>query len=366
MSEEQRRAYKDQAFQYYAEAFVGYVAGWRRLLKLPGVDEKRIICATSADRLRESMIYNDHIMERYTRGTERFGRNAPWRAMQTALKLANLMELSGGDVDQAVRYTKTALRFYSIVFGTNDSDTISLQGVLYRQLAYWAQRWREAYTVSVQTLKNISKWDGTVAALASHSTGTSHCDEILSHPDGRDFLRCAGICCVQISRSLREESRFAQAVTEAENGLVYYRIWVRELERFYGEGAFELCSPMKEFAEAHELAGNAREAVSCYAKATCSAVHTVRLSPDSVLGHSERSVLETIQAFEQAKVRLLDAAKMEGNAAELDQYIQDAQEKVERWRFMPLEERTTEYKRQPLPSWDDPMFDGPDHTLPDG
>lgn len=349
---EQRNELRNQVVSYYTEAFGGYMASWQRLMTVHRIDAERIMLATRADRDREvrrthrSWVWS---MDRYATDQERLGRNAPWRAAQTALRLSRVLEENSDNVEQAIALTRIVVQFYKQAFGVSDMDTRDVKSILYHQLGHVAQRWHDVYTATVEDIKDLTGWDGCLTKLTMDGGADALRATMITSSDAASCARRASLACLNIFKSCGTTPHSPEAQKWIEEAIIFGCIDVDHVQRRYGDGAFELSPRLKDQAGKHELAGNASKALECYAKATCSATHSVQTGLDTRCGHSASFVLETIEEFNQARVRLREVIERDGMSADLDKCIREAEAKIEWWTHAPPEQRTTDWSTRHVP-----------------
>lgn len=302
-----------QIIYFYQQAFAGYMAGWKRLKQMPGIDDNRIFHFSRLDRERE--MANQYLRSRYSIGLERFGRSAPWRAMQTAVKLSLLLEREGLDLREAIYLSNAAASFNSLAFGPNDEDTLGIRTIQHDQLC-GANRWQEAYDKNLEAIKLFIGWE---PGNDKHNSKISYMS-LADTSVGATLANQAGITCIELSVDITspDPNEAAQARLKARQAVTWFKVVLKYAETTNGEDHYTCVKPMRYLAQSYERLGEVHDALFWYASAVlCCLSVLVWEGVDfeywendpgvgAVLG-SEEVIERTVRDFEDAKKRLVQA-----------------------------------------------------------
>jgi hypothetical protein len=156
MRAELRSTSVSDAIKFYKLALQGYVHAYNRLKLHPNVTPIQIILATVSDYSEEDIhhwyLFSSHLID-----YQRFGRSAPWRALQTALKVGYLLMLSG-ELDESLSFVNIGVKISIAIFGLSHLETINAMGVLL-QVKEARQEWQLAYDVALRRVKAFMETD---------------------------------------------------------------------------------------------------------------------------------------------------------------------------------------------------------------
>lgn len=337
-SAQERADSRAEITNFYQQAYAGYMAGWLRLKTHHNIVDNKIAQHVRADREYEKSL-SVYMLEHYMNDRQRLGRNAPWRTMQTACKLSRWLERDPATIEQALQYTRTAIKFHTEIFGLNDDDTINLK----RELCYQfqrAERWREAYDVGINNLKD---W------LYSRHNGRQRNRKIDFKNMWKDYQSAVfaldlSTCCMELANSdsltqTRKPSWASEAVTWTE-------IRLRHQHIVYGEDDYISEELTTRLAKGYEMTGDFRAAIYWYGQAAfCMLADMVseRELPDNgsqyraTLQGDEFLVEKAVKVFEEAMLRLVcvedgKLGKFEDLDIDLKKSLRAVQLRVEIWR----------------------------------
>lgn len=324
---------------YYRAAYQGYMAGWRRLKVDYGISDQAIFSHSCFDRFEEA-IFQPYYADRYTRDCERLGCNAPWRAIQTACKLAHWLQKDPATIDQAIAFSNAALKFYRLAFGVNDEDTIHMKTAVYEQLSS-AGQWQEAYDLSMQSFKEKVGW-----RVGDHKhNATITLERVSLDGVAAAFARDLGTCCMALSEaSSLSPAEVQRLATEAA---MWYEIEVRMLHTpRYGQDEYYGVPCYTRYAKAYERARCPHAALFWFGRAVFCALAQMIWEHEewndgpgygAVNVGAEHHIQDTVATFEAAVDRLLVAGEGKlGRLEDLDldfkKFLTVVNWKIEYWR----------------------------------
>jgi hypothetical protein len=215
-----------EAVDYYKLALQGYLRAFDRLKNHPKVSMLQMILATVRDQ-SEEVVYHDYYF--YTRLSQyqRFGRSAPWRALQTALKIGSLLK-EANKLDESLTYVSLGVKTAQQVFGESHEETIEALGQL-MWLRDARQEWQAAYDVALARAKAFMGWNEET----QKATGTG----LVGSAKG-----------ASLSTHLGNYARKLGNIKEAEH---WYEYAIRALGATYGLDSPEADAGRKRLAELH-------------------------------------------------------------------------------------------------------------------
>lgn len=270
---------------------------------------------------------------------QRLGRNAPWRAMQTACKLSRWLERDPATFEQAIQYTRIAINLHTTIFGLNDGDTINLKRELCHKLQR-SQRWHEAYEIG---MKNLKDW------LFSHPNGRRYNRKIDFRNIWKDYQSAVfaldlSTCCMELANSdgivqTRKSSWASEAVTWTEVRLRHQYMVYKADDYINGEITTRL-------AKAYETTGNIRTAICWYGQAVFCVLADMVCERElqesgsecrATLQCDEYLIEEVVKVFERAMLNLVREedgrlGKFEDLDIELKEFLNSVQSRIEIWR----------------------------------
>lgn len=138
------------AIKHYKLALQGYVRAYNRLKIHPSITPLKIILATVSDQSEEDL-HHQYLFTSYLIGYQRFGRSAPWRALQTALKIGDLL-MAAGKLDESLSFVNIGVEISKEIFGLSHPETIDAMGILL-QVREARREWYLAYDVALRRAK---------------------------------------------------------------------------------------------------------------------------------------------------------------------------------------------------------------------
>lgn len=362
LSTEQHNENKTRAIEYYTDAYTGYLAGWERLKHNYGIDDERIYFSTYADREREK---DPHYFRYYGR-CERFGRSAPWRAIQTAVTLSDQLERQLSQMpeqdpmmlERVLSLTRHAVDFHKLSFGTNDYDTIGYKQTLYYRLGPLAGRWREAYDVSIETIKDIVGWPAgssseVEVSRLQHGKCTNTGLPLDQLGSGGGSTGHLGKCCIELSRFYRHTGDSIQAQRYAEEAVTWCQLGLRWVQCREGAEFYVCRDPMMLLAEAHELANEGWEAMRWYAKAVVCTMNVERGRLTEFRSDDE-DIEARVHVYTEAVGRLNGAWEAEDVCSEVKELLHAVQGKIRDWKVQ-MEEKAKQEKQRVRADWELPI-----------
>jgi len=348
--------------EYYNDAYTGYLAGWERLKHNYGIDDEQIYFSAHADREREQ----NPCYRRYYGVCGRFGRSAPWRAIQTAETLSDqlLRQLSQTPeqdptmMERVLSLTRQVVGFHKLSFGPNDVDTIGHKKTLYYCLGPLAGRWHEAYDVSIEAIKDLLGWptgssDDIDVSRIQRGKCTKTRLPLDRIPCGGDFAGRLGKCCIELCRSYRHTGDSTEAQRYAKEAVTWCQLRLRDVQ--YREGAeFYVCrDPMMLLAEAHELASEGLEAMRWYAKAIICTMNVERWR-HTEFRSDDHAIEERVHVYTEAVGRLSGAWEVEDVCGEVRGLLHDVEGKIRDWEVH-MEEKAKQEEQRVRADWELPV-----------
>ena len=364
LSTEVRNERAARIIKYYTDAYGGYLAGWERLKNNYGIDDKRIYLSAYADREREDNFMYCHY--RYYGGCERFGRSAPWRAIQTAVKLSyqikqQLHQKPKQDpviLEKVLSLSRHAVGFHKQAFGTNDYDTVVYKDILCRQLGELAGRWHDAYDFCIESIQDMVGWPikrsvkvDILRLQRGKCIGTGLPLDRFS--SGAVFVGLAGRCCVEISKIHRNAGDSIETQRCAEEAVTWCQLWLQWVQYTRGAESYVCGQVMMLLGEAQELAGGNGQALKWYAKAVDCRTNVEWLGSSEFRCH-DQGVEDAIQLFTDAVSRLDGTWETEDVDDELKELLHIAEAKIEDWRAH-KDEEARQKKERVRASWEMPV-----------
>ena len=136
-----------EAVEYYKLALHGYIRAFDRLKIHPRVSMLQIVLATVRDRSEEELSHRYSFYKRSCQ-YQRFGRSAPWRALQTALHIGVLL-IDAKQLDQSLKYLSMGFEIANAIFGPKheESDTALALLITVRKAR---EEWQAAYDLAIK------------------------------------------------------------------------------------------------------------------------------------------------------------------------------------------------------------------------
>jgi len=318
---EQRR--NSEAIRFYKDALTGYIASQKRVDSMPGVTPLRIVLSAVADEARERRrgYHYDH----YTMDTQRFGRNAHWRIVQTALRLSRRLQQGSYDqLEEAVDMNTIALQLHEKIFGTDHDDTIRIRLELHHQL-FKLERFEEAYDVSLLGLKHLLGWSQKKQVYCG---GKDEHKSFITSGSAAGFCHQVGMCCLELPAKARE-------------AVIYFKITLKHSELMCGEGHYTSVRPMQRLAMAFEKCDEKVGSICWYGCSVLCALNVLEVERLTYLEHEEGYIMwsssllrsetfmqETVERYEEARDRF---GAFEGLS--IHRFLSQVEHRITLWRL---------------------------------
>lgn len=326
--------YDERILDYYRQAYHGYMAGWARLRSYHAVTDEEIRSATTRDRNIEVGLNCYFKGEEYSRKTSRFGRAAPWRAIQTAARLYVHLEQNMQRYSEAEQWLRIVLKFCEENFGYLDEETIYFRSCLINLLGYRKGDYKSAYNLNLISVARVLKYK--MSDLDFILLEKIDLAPLLQTAHGLGYIATAGSCALNEARTCREKYDRNNKVRWAETALFWFSITLRETRAFHGDILYVLSAEMKDHAHAYELCEKRRASMYYFAQAI---ICTFDLTgPCAELCAPSSSIkFDNIKLYEDAKIRLYGEAGVADFTAwdddpELKELISLSDAKANAWR----------------------------------
>jgi hypothetical protein len=205
LRETQPQAMSD-AIKFYKLALHGYMCAYNRLKSHPKVGPLQIILATVSDHSEEDLFYQ-YLFDAHLVQYQRFGRSAPWRALQTALKVGFLL-MESGNLDESLKFVSAGVEISEEIFGVTHWDTISAMGLLL-QVREARQEWQSVYDVALRRAKAFMGED--------KKTGKRPTRGLCNSPQGADLATHLGKAARRLGKIKEAEFWYECAVLALAN-----------------------------------------------------------------------------------------------------------------------------------------------------
>lgn len=200
------------------QAYHGYIAGWARFTACQAVTDEQIRIATIQDRDKEvqhNCLFNG---QGYSREPNRYGRSAPWRAIQTAARLYEHLQQNMECFPEAKYWLNIVLDFYETVFGLLDEESRHFRLCMIMLTGRCDDDFQNAYGL---TLKPIAHMLGcTVSALNHDRLKTIDFSPVLQAKYGSVYISTAGHCALNQARVCRDRGDQQDEVRWTETALI--------------------------------------------------------------------------------------------------------------------------------------------------
>lgn len=266
---ERERKQTVRTIEYFTHAYEGYMAGWRRMQISHEVSDEQVFRATRNEREDEIVAnFDEYWFEGIRYG--RFGRSAPWRAIQTAIAISAYSVLDSETVhvpetiSKAIEFNKVALAFYEQAFGPNDLDTINQKHRLLYSIGTLRRDWRSAYELSIKYIgqfleEHFSEFKGKIDPV-----DTAFYDWMSKSLTAAPFVSRAGSSLLDLAKASHEPET---SVRLAEDAIPWLNLWLDFLKCRHGEDDFVNRVPMTRLADAYELAKDFKISIYWYGRA---------------------------------------------------------------------------------------------------
>ena len=156
-----------EACKFYKHALFGYLSAYKRLKNWPKPPESaqnksttkmiltKIVLAAVADYIKADL-YRKYLFRRHLSYYERFGRSAPWRVLQTNLKLGHLL-MQIGKLDEALQHVQHGVEAAKAIFGACHDECVAVLGVMV-ELREVRLEYEECYRVAITRAKAFMGW----------------------------------------------------------------------------------------------------------------------------------------------------------------------------------------------------------------
>lgn len=296
---ESDRESRARALVYYRHAFAGYMASWRRLTAMPGVQEKHIVLSTYNDYVQvRSMADVSYTISDAVVNTLRYGRSAPWRALLTGLKVALLLEKEHSGLVEAGKMYRSLAPISRLFFGPADDHTKYIYSALHNCLMELGE-FRQAYEVARETLEAVLK------------RGPSYYEHRLKLPSTRDDV--VGDTIAQATR-VGEACMQLEDTDKGKEAVRYFSIALQLWHAINGDDHYTSVKPMQRLAQAFEKCNEPVAASYWWGQSVLNCLNVLvweRLDDAHSTGpsvgtifRSEQHYQDTIAAYEDARERL--------------------------------------------------------------
>lgn len=333
-TQEERVFCDERILDFYTQAYHGYMAGWARLKSRYGISDKQIHHLTTKDRDAEVAFNMFFKGEEYSKETNRFGRAAPWRAIQTAARLYVHLEDNMQRYSEAQHWLQIVLDFCEMVFGPLDEETEYFRSCMTSLLGHYKGDYESAYNLNLVPVAKILQCK--VSDLGFDRLQNVEFTPLLQTAHGLEYIDTAGSCALNQARKCRDKSDRASKLVWARVALFWLKIKLRETRAFYRDSLYVLSAEMKSHAYAYELWEKSRTSMYYFAQAiVCTFDTTGPLAEEC--GPAPSVKLDNIKLYKEAKIRLYGEAGLAGLAVwdddpELKELIGLCDAKANAWK----------------------------------
>lgn len=359
MTEQEEHINRSLIIEYFRHAYMGYMAGWQRLRNDYGISNAQILRSMRDDRSRGiEWGFDGYNFDQYATEFrhQRFGRSAPWRALQTAIKLAILWEQDLATLPYAVGYTKAVLEMYKKAFGDADDDTIHLVEMLIDQVGDKGQDLAMAYDLGRRYLRDYLKGESTYFRTLDERMSDEMDEEFLySRPAGCELSIKLGWLCMELGKACDsvgdEQGRDRYAAEAIERRLLllkWHRLRLDEYDH--------VCIPLGvDLARAYDLARDVEHSLHHYATAVHVSMYEEYLPVSKGIYKSyESTILKVMETYEEARSRLLPPSSHIEVSDDLKELLHRVDMESAAWKERYHFRQSQIPKRKPLPEidWD--------------
>ncbi|KAK6371031.1 hypothetical protein LTR64_006278 [Lithohypha guttulata] len=359
MTEQEEHINRSLIIEYFRHAYMGYMAGWQRLRNDYGISNAQILRSMRDDRSRGiEWGFDGYNFDQYATEFrhQRFGRSAPWRALQTAIKLAILWEQNLATLPYAVGYTKAVLEMYKKAFGDADDDTIHLVEMLIDQVGDKGQDLAMAYDLGRRHLRDYLNGESTYFRTLDERMSDEMDEEFLySRPAGCGLSIKLGWLCMELGKACDsagdEQGRNKYAAEAIERRLLllkWHRLRLDEYDH--------MCVPSGlDLARAYDLARDVEHSLHHYATAVHVSMYEEYLPVSKGIYKSyESTILKVMETYEEARSRLLPPSSHIEVSDDLKELLHRVDMESAAWKERYHFRQSQIPKRKPLPEidWD--------------